>query len=290
MSPPCGRVHLPMGRRRGSHIAVRSIRENPTWRCCEMQQVRYFPGLMTRFKDLRALLLLAFPHAFACTGDEAERTNSGTDVGGGNDAGGEAREAAGPRHAGDAAPDASAGSPAEPVLPMACENYWDCPLSLSRTCVDYEGVSASAQAAHGCVDGLCVHLPIQQTCGDGADCEGCLALGRAQYCRRETGDACTVCCYGIFDALLEHEIDPDLDCACAPDARCADACADTTICDGEVAPSLDCLGCLREAFQPDGECSLATDDIVTDESCTNDLLDEGPSCGQFGLCMANCTP
>jgi hypothetical protein len=174
--------------------------------------------------------------------------------------------------------------------PMECENYWDCAPSLSLSCVDYEGVSASAYAAHGCDDGLCRHLPIHQSCSDGADCEGCLALGRAQYCRRETGDACTVCCYGIFAALLEHEVDPELDCACSPEARCAEPCRDSTVCDGAVAPSLDCLGCLREAFQPDGECSSPMDASVTEATCTSDVLSQELDCGQFGLCMANCAP
>jgi hypothetical protein len=189
----------------------------------------------------------------------------------------------------DAALD-SADAGVQVVAPLPCVDYSDCPPSLDQTCYEYEGVSSGESALLACDQGWCRYQPIQQSCSDGAYCDGCRGLGRAQRCRQESGSACAVCCYGILAALHEQDIDPDLECACAPGNPCADSCGPSNVCGGQLEPSLDCLGCLQAAFAADGTCAAAPIEGVGAEVCRRDRLDEELSCSQLGLCLANCPP
>lgn len=186
--------------------------------------------------------------------------------------------------------DASGDTDAAVVAPLPCEDYGDCPLSLDQACTNYEGTSTGESALVACEQGMCRYQPVQQSCSDGATCQGCRGLGRAQYCRQASGSACTVCCYGILAALHEQDIDPDLECACAEGSACADTCGESTVCAGQLEPSLDCLGCLQAAFADGGGCATTDPEAVGLEVCRSDRLYEELSCSQLGLCLANCQP
>jgi hypothetical protein len=88
--------------------------------------------------------------------------------------------------------------------------------------------------------------------------------------------------------MREHDINPDLECACAEGSPCADSCEASTVCAGEREPSLDCLDCLRAAFAADGTCATADSEAVGAEVCRGDRVDDELGCSQLGLCLANC--
>lgn len=114
-----------------------------------------------------------------------------------------------------------------------------------------------------CVDGACVHTPVDDLCGDRIDC---------------TADACdpTLGCVNAPDDALCDDMVPCTQDACDPSMGCTSV-PDDAACD-------DAVGCTVDTCDPTLGCASQPDDALCDDGsgCTDDACDPRLDCQSAG--------